>query len=263
MTNEEFREMINDKTAFLSKEELEVIIEKELEKSEFEMDADLIEYCLDELSNINLDIDFDVVKEKDGDTNGKHIKRRCIRIVAIAAAVALMVVGTVSVYALVFNVDLFNGIIEYYDDHIRIRFDNSYDKADKYKLLGTEFAEELANNGISPVFLPEDLFSNKCKILSLEYEKTDAIMSVNVSFEYQHKKGYIYISHYASANLISPTDYLNTNGQIESVNVSGITIYIMEQNKKGTIAYKDGLTEYIIVTELSFKEAIEFAQTAK
>ena len=54
MTNNEFKQVLLDDSAVLSKQELEEIIEKELLKSESEMDADLIEYCLDNIKKLEL-----------------------------------------------------------------------------------------------------------------------------------------------------------------------------------------------------------------
>lgn len=44
--------LLNDKSLELDKKTLEQIIEEELEKTENEMDADLIEYCLDTLTEL-------------------------------------------------------------------------------------------------------------------------------------------------------------------------------------------------------------------
>ena len=44
MTNEDYKKILRDESAILSKEELEDIIENELKKNESEMDPDLIEY---------------------------------------------------------------------------------------------------------------------------------------------------------------------------------------------------------------------------
>ena len=54
MTNNEFKQVLLDNSAVLSIQELEEIIENELLKSEAEMDADLIEYCLDSIKKLKL-----------------------------------------------------------------------------------------------------------------------------------------------------------------------------------------------------------------
>lgn len=80
MTNNEFKEIFNDNFTLLSKEELEVIIEQELEKSESEMDADLIEYCLDILNELELKTNISKIAVEEGDTNGSVKKTWCFKI---------------------------------------------------------------------------------------------------------------------------------------------------------------------------------------
>lgn len=250
----DFLDFIYDKDSALTKEELENIIDRELEKPEDIMDTDLIEYCLDTLNKMT---------KKVGDTNGNRINRNFKKIFAIAVAAVLLFVGAISASALVFKVNIFDEVVEFYEDNIRIHFEKSDNSATEYMLLGTALAQNLANNGISPVLLPEALISDDCKILTVEYEKTDVVTSANVSFEYKNNKGFIYISSYDSADFISHSDYLNTDNRIERITVSGIPVYIIEQNKHGTIAYTDNRIEYSIVTELTFEDAVCFAKTIK
>ncbi len=46
MTNNEFRNILNDEENLLSKEELDLLINAELAKPEEEVDTELIDYCL-------------------------------------------------------------------------------------------------------------------------------------------------------------------------------------------------------------------------
>jgi hypothetical protein len=211
ISDKAFLNLIQDKTLGTSKEELEQILNEELEKPEDKMDADLIEYCLDSLSKLESTEDLGLEKEKVGDSNGKRIRYSLKRVAAIAAAAVLMIVGMVSVSAIAFNVNLFDSLVEFYDNHIRIRFDNSNDKADEYKLLGSELAKELAENGISPVLLPEELLTKKCKITSVTYEKLDAVTSVIISYTKNGKKSYMAIDQYDLESAVPYTDYLHSS----------------------------------------------------
>ena len=62
-----FLEFLNDKSLDLSKEKLDQIIEAEFEKSENEMDADLIEYCLDALNELESNNTIDINTERTSD----------------------------------------------------------------------------------------------------------------------------------------------------------------------------------------------------
>ena len=89
MTNNEFRNILNDEENLLSKEELDLLINAELAKPEEEMDTKLIDYCLKALQAFN----NDDKKERDGEIKTKKKKRVLTRIIAIAAAVAVIKIG--------------------------------------------------------------------------------------------------------------------------------------------------------------------------
>ena len=113
LTDKEFLSFINDKSLDGSLEEnLNKIIDEEMEKSEEEMDTELIEYCLDKLSKLEAETPDTEEKKGNGDSNGKHIKLKFKKVIAVAAAIAVLLVGTLSVSAVVFDVNLFDGIVE-------------------------------------------------------------------------------------------------------------------------------------------------------
>ena len=264
LTDKEFLSFINDKSLDRSLEEnLNRIIDEEMEKSEEEMDTELIEYCLDKLSNLEAETPDTEEKKGNGDSNGKHIKLKFKKVIAIAAAIAILLVGTLSVSAIVFDVNLFDGIVELYNDYIRINFDKTNDKADEYQLLGTELAKELADNGFSEVLLPEAFFSDEYNITKMEYETFEYINSVNIMFEYKNKLGNIQISEYAIEEIVPDVEFLNVTSNIEEIEIGNITVYCFMQNKSAAITYRDGLSVYFIQIPMNLDEAIAFAKTIK
>ena len=226
LTDKEFLSFINDKSLNSSLEEnLNRIIDEEMEKSEEEMDTELIEYCLDKLSKLEAEAPDTEEKKGNGDSNGKHIKLKLKKVIAIAAAIAVILIGTLSVSAVVFDVNLFDGIVELYNDYIRINFDKTDDKANEYQLLGTELAKELADNGFSVVLLPEAFFSEEYNITKMEYETFEYINSVNIMFEYKNKLGNIQISEYAIEEIVPDVEFLNVTSNIEEIEIGNITVY--------------------------------------
>lgn len=264
LTDKEFLSFINDKSLNGSLEEnLNRIIDEEMEKSEEEMDTELIEYCLDKLSKLEAEALDTEEKKGNGDSNGKHIKLKFKKIIAIAAAIAVFLVGTLSVSAVVFDVNLFDGIVELYNDYIRINFDKTDDKADEYQLLGTELAKKLADNGFDEVLLPEAIFSEEYNITKMEYETFEYINSVNITFEYKNKLGNIQISEYAIEEIVPDVEFLNVTSNIEEIEIGNVTVYCFMQNKSAAITYRDGLSVYFIQLPMNIDEAIEFAKTIK
>lgn len=253
---------INDKSVDLPKEELESIIEEELNKPENEMDADLIEYCLDALNEIESNYTVEIKAERTSDSKDNIIKKPFKKVFAVAAAVAILAIGSLSVFAAVSDVSILDGLVELYNKYIVVRFDKSNDKADDYELLGTELAEELKENGIYPVLLPEALLSDETCITEIEYEFTDAIISVNIGFVYGNEKGNLIIDKHELQEVIGEAEYPNARN-VTTLEINGVSVYVFEQNNKGTITFIDGLTEYTIVSSMSYEQAIEFAKTIK
>lgn len=257
-----FLEFLNDKSLDLSKEKLEQIIEEELEKPENEMDADLIEYCLDALNELERKDSVEIKAERTSDSKNKIIYKPFKKIFVAAAAVAIVAIGSLSVFAAVSDVSILDGLVELYNKYIVVRFDKSNDKADDYELLGTELAAELKENGIFPVLLPEALLSDESQISEIEYQSGDVHISANISFMYGEEKGFVSIEHYDTIVESGKSEFPNAK-YITTIDINGIQVHVFEQNQKGTITFKDGQTEYTIISSMNVEQAIEFAKTIK
>lgn len=260
LTDKEFLSFINDKSLDGSLEEnLNKIIDDEMEKSEEKMNTELIEYCLDKLSKLEAETPATEEKKGTGDSNGKHIKLKFKKVIAIAAVIAALLVGTVSVSAVVFDVHLFDGIVELYNDYIRINFDKTNDKADEYQLLGTELAKELADNGFDEVLLPEAEF----EIIKITYEADEYMNSANITLEYQDELCNIDITQFSMEEIVPDVEFLNVTSEIKEIKNGNITIYCFMQGDSAAVTYKDGLSVYFINIPLDLEETVEFAKTIK
>lgn len=253
---------IKDKSVDLPKEELEHIIEEELEKPENEMDADLIEYCLDALNEAESNNKVNINAERTSDLKNKKNRKTLKKFFIIAAAIAILAVGSLSVFAAVSDVSILDGLVELYNKYIVIRFDKSYDEADHYELLGTELAQELKENGIYPVLLPEALLSEESQITEIEYQSGDVHISANISFVYGKEKGFVSITIYEPIVEIGEAELPDAK-YVTTIEINGIQVHIFEQNKKGMIEFKDGQTVYTIISSMNVEQTIEFAKTIK
>lgn len=254
-------ELLKDKSLALSISDLDKLIADELEKGE-EMDPDLIEFYIDTINKMrdtgNISI---TIAERDSDTD-KISLRGIKKVISIVAATFLLACVTLSAYAAVFNVNLLDEFVEFYTEYIVIRFDKSNNKAEGYELLGSELAQELNVNGISPVLLPEVILSDEAEIISIDYQKTDAINLVNISFELGKEKGNLIISQYLNNAVMPEVTYPNAK-DVVSLNLSELTVFVFEQNGDNTITYQDASTQYFIVLSTNHKQTIEIAETIK
>lgn len=113
INDKDFFDFINEKSINGSSEEyLNRIIDEELEKTEEEIDADLIEYCIDLLTESDDAVSITAEEKDKGDTNDKRIKFKYKRIIVIAAVIIAFITGTLSASAVVFDINLFRGIVE-------------------------------------------------------------------------------------------------------------------------------------------------------
>lgn len=261
LSDKEFLAFIKDNSIDeINEANLRQIIDEETEKPEDEMNPDLIEYCLDMLNKENTDIS----NAKSETSATKHTSIKFKKIVSVAAVVAILFIGTLTASAVIFDVNLFDGLVEVYTDYVRIHFDKSDDKADSYELSDTELAKELAENGFTDVLLPEAIFSDDFEITEITYEHFEYTSSANIYFKYKNKRDYISISKYALEELVPDVEYLHVTSNVEAIDVNGTTVYCFSQMRKmSTIAYLDGLTHYTIQLPTDLETAKEIAKSIK
>lgn len=259
ISDKDFIKFIRSKNSELTTEDWERIMNEELRKEAFEIDADLVEYCL---SQINTAESKNVSRKEDG-RPVKHTSKLFLMKkskIGILVAILLIAIGFVNVSAML-KPNFANELIELYNNRIRIHFEQSFEVATDYALLETDLAQKLAKNGISPVLLPEDLFADGTDITRVDCSKGTNHTEVNIIFNINGYKGFMQIIKFSDKSFLTKQDYLMDGQRVETIVCSGITVYVVEQNGVGTVSYQDGLTKYYIYTPLSFEEAIEFAKT--
>lgn len=264
LTDKEFLEFMGDKSLDVCLEEsLNRLIDDEMEKSEEEMDTDLIEYCLKKLNELDKKASSELETKGKGETNDKHVRIRFKRMIAIVAVISVVLICAFTVVGSAFDIKLFDGIVELYNEYVRINFDAVDSEASEYKLLGTELAKELAENGFDKVLLPEAIFSDEFEIIKTEYEAGKLITCSNISFEYKHRRGYAYIRKYAAEEIVTYDEFLHVTSDIKMLQVGNTMVFCFAQGDNTTITYRDGLSVYLILIPLQLDDAIEFARTIK
>ena len=197
------------------------------------------------------------------DSNGKRIKFNVKKILAIAAAVAVLLVGTISASAIIFDVNLFDGIVEIYNDYIRINFDKTDNTVDNHQRLDTELTKELANNGFDTILLPEEIFSTDYELTDINYEADEYMNSANITLKYQDKLCNIDITQFSMEEIVPDVEFLNVTSEIKEIKNDNVTIYCFMQDKSAAITYRDGLSVYFIQIPMNLDKAIEVAETIK
>lgn len=259
MTNNEFKQVLLDDTAVMSKQELEEIIENELLKSESEMDADLIEYCLDSIKKLELS------EEDNKKEDSKKVFFINPKMWRVLVAMSVVFVFAITASAFYFNIpeeiaQLING-----DAELDFNLENADTTADGYALLETDLAKELESFGITPVTFPEAMVRKECKISKIENLTVDESVSLfaNIVFSYNDYSGSILIDQITPYEEIAGVHTVMDVEAGEMINVNGMDVLVFEQENNCTITYRDNLTDYTIYLECDFETAKEFAKTIK
>lgn len=260
MTNNEFKQVLLDDSVLMSKQELEEIIENELLKSESEMDADLIEYCLDSIKKLQLS------EESNKKEESKKVFVINPKIWRVLVAMSVILVFAVTASAIYFNIpeniaQLINGNAE-----LDFNLENADTTADGYALLETDLAKELESFGITPVTFPEALVSDECKILKTENLTVDKAISLDahINFEYKGLLGGVLIEQFMPVGSEwTGSDTVMDVKSATMINVNGLDVLVFEQEENCSIEYRNNLTHYYFYIECDFETAKEFAKTIK
>lgn len=269
MTNEDYKKILRDESAILSKEELEDIIENELKKNESEMDPDLIEYCIYSINRLESaenkeGADEKILKfeKKEERPDIKQIAHKGRKSIVTAALVAALCAVTVIVSLAVSNGNVKNSAVDFYDNHVRVYLDgNADDDSNEIMFFGSVLDSELEKQGFAEIMLPGEILSDKCEIMNVQYEKQDNLLSAMIPYRLNGTSGIVRIRKYSNKDIMSAIDFRNCNNRVEQIEIHGIPVYIIGQGEYCSIAYQKGLTQYVITITSDMDEAIELAKT--
>lgn len=236
ITNKAFKRILNDKSITLTDEELENIIEDELLKPEDELDADLIEYCIDELERRK--------------TAPKRKKGRLIKMLVPAAAAVVIIL---------LSAPLLNNYF-----------------SDDYLMRGTQLQAELSENGFEDAILPEELLSKKCKIEKIIYDSkifdSDSYSSsssgckkmlyAEIHIENNNEIITATIEKY-KFNKIERDITADKISRFEEFEANGKTVYVFQKDGQNAVAYTVDEIQYVITLPFSYEETAEFAKNIK
>lgn len=254
ISKKKLKKMIASDFTDLSTEEIKALIQKEVDKGPDEIDTEYIDLC------------FDLLSIKNNSTNKRKIKLTKSAKSLLAAAVLIVVfISTITVSAQ-FNLNIPEKIVQLINGNAEIDYnlENADTTADGYALLNTDLAKQLADYGITPVTLPEEMAKEKCKVIQIEDVSVDETWKIiSIDFDYNGKQGWLRIDQ-MSENLES-TGVWSVN-DIESgkiIKVNGMDVLVFEQENDCSIIYKDNSTTYDISLDCDMKTAIKFAESIK
>lgn len=288
--NKASEDIISD-DLLVSEEAIEAIIEEELAKSEAEIDTDLIDFCADllldiqdgKLSPVTAKIDAAVLpsceipketcaNEPPAD-NGKlkEIKkrkryRRLGRSLLIAALVSMVCMFTLSASAKAFDFRIDDALLSVFNkDTVKLDFGQAKTQPEQYSDERNALVQELKENGISPVNLPEALINGDWQIGEITYDKqvSSNVATIEISNEKYKQRGGIVMTYFSDFPSDGFADIILESETGEQLTINGVDVLIIKQKKYTVVKYDDVNSQirYSIMLPCSQEEAVTIMNT--
>lgn len=240
--------------------EIEEIMDEELNKSPDEMDTELIDVCIDVLEKA-----YSKENTNSESKNPKTKKFKAGRVLLAAAILILVLSLSFSVSAKFFNIDASEKVVQFINNHFNVNLGNANTDADNYTDTGLELINNLKEQGLENIVLPDALISEdyfvKTTVYCLENIEQATIEFKSVSTDYS---GTVTVTKYASSNELfeigqGSVSYLYN--QVKQISVNGMDVLIFNDGTNSVIYYIDNNTEYHIHITCDFDSAVEIAET--
>ena len=162
----------------------------------------------------------------------------------------------------IFGFDLLGGIVEFFDDRIRIHTEKGANTVPAAALPDAALERELASHGLSGVHLPGAFFTEAFTRGAAVYETQDFITAATIPVSAKDVKGTVVITRYAEASMLPTVDYPAATDPAH-ITVSGIDVYIFGNAEGSVITYTVEKTVYTVVLDCVSAAAAEIANTVK
>ncbi len=257
MNTDALKEVLKVKALSFTKEEIESIMDEELEKAPEEMDAELIDMCLDILTVERKEKADENIIDSSEKTDKKVKMINLKKGLLVAAIITILITIAIPVGAKIFDIDIPESMLKVYDDYFKLNLSGEKQNENLDLLL--------AENDIKDAVLPRFLFVD-CKIT--DFKSFDEEDSRQVDFKYDDEKqdlnGTVTIKYSGQYSEFFDGEALvdRQREKIKSVVVNGIDVVIFNKNDRCIMVYCVDETEYSIeLFGTTIEKALEIAET--
>lgn len=251
MDKEILYEILNSKSEKYSTSTIESILNEELDKSPDEMDTDLVDICLEALTNVD--------KEQ---LNKKKPRIIFTKILAAAVIFVLVIGISIPAFAKFFSVNVPEGIVNIYKNCFNIDISNK-------EYISNNIYIQLENDGFENVVLPNIIFSTQTGIYNYMTYSDTLCSSAEFKFSFDDVYGSVTINKYNEHHDFIIGEYKETL-EMENVeyfkkdNIEGIIssnkdvihLCYTESNNEYDIAFKGNLTTASEIIEAFINEEV-------
>ena len=273
LNKEVIKKMLNEKEMKFTYEEIEALMDSEVEKSEEEMDTELVAMCSDILAKKYCP---EILEEKDipiyrpwehmeGAEPAAQPKKRVLRFkyVALVAAVlaVLAVVVALPAGAMLFDNPTSDKIIEFYEDSFKINL-NKKEETTQYD---SDWINELILENLHTRMLPQVLLSEEYeKTPSVKQDEDKTVTFIDIKSRKSNINGNIMITEYKNKAVETINNYLNVSDMYDcfkQIRIDETDIIIFANSKEACISYTKDNISYDIVLNCDFDTMVSIAET--
>ncbi len=187
----------------------------------------------------------------------KKTSKITLKVLFIAALLSAIVFSTICVVGKSNNISIENGFVTFAKDAVHIAF---FGNEEEQYISVESLLLSLEEHGYDDILFPEEIIakSNKYNVTIPVY-KTDVVDDVTFDI-YDDTRRYSFLIY---KNTKQRDKELINLENAQTVNTNGTNIYLFEFENNLSIEFIDEFYQYYIVSDLTYSEAVIFAESIK
>lgn len=245
------KKILTTESVEFSLEEIEQLMDEELEKPSEEIDAELVDMCLQILT-----------KEPETEHIEKPKSKRKIvkftKMLIAAALIAMFVVLSLPATADIYDIDVFeNTVVQKIGNFFKITFREEKE---------VDLTKNFPGIDLSKNTLPDFIFDENCVITDLKSQVIDGDGIIKFSFQMKDSEisGYvdIFVPKKFDKNQLKEYNINSNYSKIKELHVNGVRVFVISNGEENLIRYeKNGMVFNFTIKQCSFEKAVEIANT--
>ncbi len=232
---------LKSKSMLLSSNEIQAIMDEELAKDPAEMDTELVDLCVNALSN-SVQADSSVSNNK-----GKRV--RFNKALLIAAVIIVSICIAFPATAKFVRQDASTDFVQYSKDHFKMNLQGK-NNTSKNSAQANSLAKILNQNGFDNVMLPKTLLNQNYYEDDIKIDNNELMLTADFDIEIDDVKGYVDIIKYKTESTDDIKGKANVYyNSVKQVTINGMDVLIYTNNSSDNdalICYLDDDIEYSI-----------------
>lgn len=259
MENKDLVEILKSEPLKFNLKEIEKIMNDELSKNPDEMNVDLVDLCI---KTIEQNCGRNSINNKN-DKKANHLK---LTKLLTAAIIIIIVLGIcIPVSAKLFINDTKGNIVSVNGENLNVDLKNGKNQAEIYSDENISIIKNLSNKGADKIILPKDIImGDESNYSDITVEKYNYGSTYIFNFSFEHSvSGSVTIDRVNNKKYFNPKSQIqNEFNMIKQIEVNGLDVLVLSDDKVALITYTDKLTNYdILMDNCSYNKAIRIAHT--